>query len=466
MLSKKVSLESITPSDQYHDLSHSGRFLTKSVPKYQLPDESLPSKTAYQLVHDELMLDGNPRLNLATFNTSWMEEEADRLLTETAPKNYVDQDEYPQSTEIQNRCVNMIAHLFHAPDRGEGVGTATVGSSEAIHLCGLSLKWKWRNRRHAAGLPADKPNLVMGHNVQVCWEKFARYFEVEPRYVPLAEDRYVLGVDEALEMVDENTIGVVGILGSTYTGEYEPISELNDALTKLNEKTGWAVPIHVDAASGGFVAPFVTPDLLWDFRLPLVKSINVSGHKYGLVYPGVGWAIWRDKDQLPEDLVFHVNYLGGDQPTFNLNFSRGAGQIIAQYYNFLRLGREGYTRIMKSLAENAKYVADKLTGSGLFTMLSKEKQLPVLAFSLVDDSRYTVFDISERLRERGWIVPAYTMAPNIEHIAVLRVVIRESFSRDLADLLLSDIEHAIKTLESGKATSEQPHPKKKSHGTC
>jgi len=288
----------------------------------------------------------------------------------------------------------------------------------------------------------------MGHNVQVVWEKFARYFDVEPRYVPLTEERYVLGVEEALQLVDENTIGVVGVLGSTYTGEYEPIRELNDALMELNRDTGWEIPVHVDAASGGFVAPFAQPDLVWDFRLPLVKSINVSGHKYGLVYPGVGWAIWRDHAELPEELIFHVNYLGGDQPTFNLNFSKGAGQVVAQYYNFLRLGEEGYRAIVAGLYETEQFVRQAIQKLEHFDLVGKPNGLPVVCVRLRPHVPYTVFEVSARLRESGWIVPAYTLAPNAEDITVLRVVVREGMSRDMAEMLIADLTRVVASLPS------------------
>ena len=455
MLSKKVHLHHLTEEQQGHAVTYGTRYISEPVPKYEMPQKQMPAAVAYQIIHDEMSLDGNPALNLASFVTTWMEPEAEKLMMETLNKNYIDQDEYPQTTEIQNRCVNMLSRLFNAPPDGQAIGTGTVGSSEAIHLAGLALKWNWRARRAAQGKSTDRPNIVMGHNVQVCWEKFARYFEVEPRCVPLAEDRYILGVEEALEFVDENTIAVVGILGSTYTGEYEPIKELNDALVKLNAETGWDVPIHVDGASGAFVAPFLNPELEWDFRLPLVKSINVSGHKYGLVHPGVGWVIWRDEAELPEDLIFHVNYLGGDQPTFNLNFSKGASQVIAQYYNFLRLGHEGYTRIMEQLRSNAQFISRELLETGCFELLSDAHSLPVVCFKLRDDSKFTVFDISDRLRERVWVVPAYTLAPNAEQIAVLRVVVREGFSRDMAEMLLTDIRRAVKTLDHSPPPAKQ-----------
>ena len=326
MLSRKIAKESppgVPDADAALSPLFASRALTSPVPRYQLADEEMTAAAAYQLIHDELALDGNPLLNLASFVTTWMEPEADRLMAETLSKNAIDQDEYPQTTEIQQRCVNILAHLFHAPETETSVGTAAIGSSEAIHLAGLAFKWRWRERRARAGLPADRPNLVMGANVQVCWEKFCRYFDVEPKMVRCTPERFVLGVEEALALVDENTIGVVAILGSTYTGELEPVEELDAALTALNASRGWEVPIHVDAASGGFVAPFAYPDLRWDFRLPNVRSINVSGHKYGLVYPGVGWVVWRDERDLPDELIFHVSYLGGDQPTFNLNSGRG-----------------------------------------------------------------------------------------------------------------------------------------------
>jgi glutamate decarboxylase len=451
MLARKLTMSELNDDNSQLAPMYASRHLRGPIPRYELPEHQMPPRTAFQVIHDELNLDGNPALNLATFVTTWMEPEADQLMAESLGRNYIDADEYPQTTEIHNRCVNMLARLFNAPGHETAIGCATVGSSEAIHLAGLALKWRWRARRRAQGLATEAPNIVMGGNVQVCWEKFARYFDVEPRYVPLSADRYVIDVAKAMRLVDENTIGVVGILGSTYTGEYEPISELNDALMELNGRHDWDVPLHVDGASGAFVAPFARPELAWDFRLPAVRSINASGHKYGLVYPGVGWVIWRTEDDLPNDLIFHVNYLGGDQPTFNLNFSRGAGQVLAQYYNFLRLGREGYTQIMQGLDATATYLANAIERMGRFEILSKPGTLPLVCFRLAEDSKaergYTVFDISAHLRQRGWIVPAYTLAPDAQHIAVLRVVVRENFSRDMADLLADDIRRSVEHLE-------------------
>ncbi len=428
--------------------TYGSRAMSEPVPKYRLPDGEMNPRTAYQLIHDELMLDGNARLNLATFVTTWMEPEAERLMAETFDKNMIDKDEYPQTAEIETRCVNMIARLFNADEDEGPVGVSAIGSSEAVMLAGMALKWRWRARREAAGKSAASPNLILGANVQVVWEKFCRYWEVEPRYIPMREGRYVITPEEVTARMDENTIGVVAILGTTFTGEFEPIEAIHDAVVSHNAAHDLAVPLHIDAASGGFVAPFIHPDLRWDFRLPNVVSINASGHKYGLVYPGVGWAVWRGREHLPEDLVFHVNYLGGDMPTFTLNFSRPGNQIVGQYYNFLRLGREGYTRIMCTLRDIATELSARIAALGPFELLSKGSTIPVFAFQLKDSSRYSVYDVSERLRVRGWQVPAYTMPADAGNVAVLRVVVREGFSLDMAELLLGDLDKVVKELEA------------------
>ncbi|OAY46451.1 glutamate decarboxylase [Manihot esculenta] len=437
-------------SDEFLYCTFASRYVRSPVPRFKMPEKSMPKEAAYQVINDELMLDGNPRLNLASFVTTWMEPECNDLILASINKNYVDMDEYPVTTELQNRCVNMIAHLFHAPvgDDETAVGVGTVGSSEAIMLAGLAFKRKWQNKRKAEGKPYDKPNIVTGANVQVCWEKFARYFEVELKEVKLKEGYYVMDPVKAVEMVDENTICVAAILGSTLTGEFEDVKLLNELLTKKNEETGWDIPIHVDAASGGFVAPFVCPDLPWDFRLPLVKSINVSGHKYGLVYPGVGWVVWRAKEDLPEELIFHINYLGSDQPTFTLNFSKGSSQIIAQYYQFIRLGFEGYKKVIENCMENTRVLKGGLEKTGRFDIVSKDVGVPLVAFSLKDSSKYSVFDMSENLRRFGWIIPAYTIPADAEQIAVLRVVVREDFSRSLAERLIWHIEQVLEEMDS------------------
>ncbi len=404
------------------------------------------------------MLDGNSRLNLATFVTTWMEPEAKQLMAETFDKNMIDKDEYPQTAELEKRCVNMLSRLYNAPEKGEACGCSTIGSSEAVMLGGMALKWKWRERMKAKGKPIDKPNLILGVDVQVCWEKFCRYWDVEPRFIPMESDRYIINAEEVIKRVDENTIGVATILGTTFTGQYEPIEEISKALDKLNAKTGWEVPIHVDGASGAFIAPFIQPDLKWDFRLKWVKSINVSGHKYGLVYPGVGWVIWRDWEELPKDLIFNVNYLGGEMPTFAINFSRPGNQIVAQYYNFLRLGKTGYRRIMKSLHETALYLSGEIAKLGPFKLLTDGSDIPVFAFKLKEETNFSVFDISEMVRDRGWLIPAYTLPANDEDIAVLRIVVKEGFSRDMADLLIGDLKRILKHF------AEQPGNKPKKPG--
>jgi len=461
MLSRKIPLDDPGAPPPLLSPTYASRGLTSPVPRYELPELAMDPAAAYQLIHDELSLDANPALNLATFVTTYMDDSADRLFAETLNKNAIDWDEYPQTVELQDRCVNMLSRLFGAAEHHQGVGTATVGSSEAIHLAGLAMKFRWRAGRLAAGLPADAPNLVMGANVQVCWEKFARYFDVEPRYVPLTPTRFIIGVDEAMALVDENTIGVVGILGSTYTGEYEPIAGLDAALSALcaahntahPDELAWDVPIHVDAASGGFVAPFLQPELQWDFRLERVRSINVSGHKYGLVYPGVGWVIWRDASDLPDELIFEVDYLGGSHANFGLNFSRGASQIIGQYYNLIRLGREGYTAIMRALGATAHGLAASLARLPGVTVLASGADLPVVCLRLDPELPFDVFALSERLRMRGWVVPAYRMAADAESVAVLRIVVREGLSQDMASTLLTDLTAAIDHLTANPPPS-------------
>ncbi|KAM0952851.1 putative glutamate decarboxylase [Dioscorea sansibarensis] len=438
------------------DSTFFSRYASNPLPRNKMPERPTSSDAAYQIIRGELMLDGNPRLNLASFVTTWMEPECDKLVMEAINKNYVDMDSYPVTTELQNRCVNMIAHLFNAPigEDETAVGVGTVGSSEAIMLAGLACKKKWQNKRKAEGKSYDKPNIVTGANIQVCWEKFARYFEVELKEVKLSEGFYVMDPVKAMELVDENTICVAAILGSTLNGEFEDVKLLNELLTRKNEETGWDTPIHVDAASGGFIAPFLYPDLEWDFRLPLVKSINVSGHKYGLVYPGVGWVIWRSNEDLPDELIFYINYLGTNQPTFTLNFSKVSSQIIAQYYQFIRLGFEeyllfmGYKLIMENCAKNAKALKEGIQNIGKFEIASKDIGVPLVAFSLKDSSIYTVFDITNNLRRFGWIVPAYTMPANADNIDVLRVVIREDFSASLVERLITDIQTVLKDLAS------------------
>jgi len=421
------------------------------IPRHELPRRQLPPDVAYQIIHDELMLDGNARLNLATFVTTWMEPQAEKLMSECFDKNMIDKDEYPQTAELEMRCVNILSRLWHAPDADEATGCSTTGSSEAAMLGGLALKRRWQRRR--GGEPTGRPNVVMGINVQVCWEKLANYWDVEMRLVPMEGERFHLGAKEAVALCDENTIGVIAVLGSTFDGSYEPVKEICDALDELESRTGLDIPVHVDAASGGFIAPFLDPELDWDFRLPRVASINTSGHKYGLVYPGVGWIVWRDAEALPDDLIFWVNYLGDNMPTFALNFSRPGAQVVAQYYNFLRLGHEGYRKVQGYARDVATRLSAQIAELEPFELLTRGDELPVFAFKLLDDvDNMTVFDVSNAARERGWQLPAYTFPANRTDLAALRVVIRRGFTHDMADMLVDDLKRQLPRLRA------QPHP--------
>ncbi len=447
------------PSLPAHSIApaYTGRLFTAPIPALRMPDDSMDPEAAYRFIHDELMLDGSSRLNLATFVTTWMDPEAEKLMAETFDKNMIDKDEYPATAAIEQRCVCMVADLFHAEglndaDPLSACGVSTIGSSEAVMLGGLAMKWRWRQRLgpERSAWEHRRPNMVMGSNVQVVWEKFCRYFDVEPRYLPMEEGRYVITPEQVIDAVDEDTIGVVAILGTTYTGELEPVAEICAALDKLAVGGGVDVPVHVDAASGGFAVPFLHPELMWDFRLPRVVSINVSGHKYGLTYPGMGFVVWRSAAYLPEELVFRVNYLGGDMPTFTLNFSRPGNQVVGQYYNFLRLGREGYTQVMQTLSSTARWLGEKLKASEHFELVSDGSAIPVLAFRLAGDRGYTEFDVSHELRTHGWQVPAYTMPDNATDVSVLRIVVREGLSGDLARALFDDTVSALTVLDKIK----------------
>ncbi|PKS11767.1 hypothetical protein jhhlp_001060 [Lomentospora prolificans] len=446
-------------SDCYTTSVYGSRFAAENLPKLEMPEGEMPKEVAYRLIKDELSLDGNPILNLASFVTTYMEEEAEKLMTESFSKNFIDYEEYPQSADIQNRCVSMIGRLFNAPvgaDDMGAIGTSCVGSSEAIMLAVLAMKKRWKKKRVAAGLPADKPNIIMSTAVQVCWEKAARYFEVDEKLVFCAPDRYVIDPEQAADLVDENTIGICVILGTTYTGEYEDVKAMNDILIERNLD----VPIHVDAASGGFVAPFISPELEWDFRCERVVSINVSGHKYGLVYPGVGWVIWRSPEFLPQELVFNINYLGADQASFTLNFSKGASQVIGQYYQLIRLGKRGYHAIMSNLTRTADYLTTNLVQLG-FIIMSKPagEGLPLVAFRFKSDENreYDEFALAHQLRVRGWVVPAYTMAPNTNRMKMLRIVVREDFSKSRCDNLITDIKLSVDFLDNLDRESIKRH---------
>ncbi len=435
--------------------------LSMVMPKYKMPEKEHDPRHAYQAVHDELMLDGNARQNLATFCQTWLEPEVHQLMDECINKNMIDKDEYPQTAELESRCVHMLADLWNAPDVADTIGCSTTGSSEAAMLGGMALKWKWREKMKAAGKPTDKPNLVCGP-VQICWHKFARYWDIELREVPLERDRLYMTPTEAVKRCDENTIGVIPTLGITFTCAYEPVKAISETLDQLQEETGLNIPIHVDAASGGFLAPFVEPERVWDFRLPRVKSINASGHKFGLAPLGVGWVIWRDKEDLPEDLIFSVNYLGGNMPTFALNFSRPGGQIVAQYYNFIRLGKEGYRKIQQACYNTARYISDEIEKLGLFHIIYNGRGgIPAVSFSLKEglDPGFNLFDLSSLIHTRGWQIAAYSLPPNRQDLVIMRILVRHGVSQDLANLLLNDIRRAIAYLEKNpvqhNATEEE-----------
>jgi glutamate decarboxylase len=434
-------------------IAASGAWLTEAAPDSAIPEQASEPLAAMRLIDAELAIEGIPERNLATFVTTWMEPEARRVIDENLHRNFIDHAEYPQTFAIQQRCVRMLAELFNAP--GETTGTSTQGSSEAIMLGALSLKWKWRERREAANKSTDSPNLVFGGDVHVVWEKFCRYFDVEPRIVPLKPGKYTIGPEDVEPHIDENTIGVAAVVGTTFTGHADDVVGINDLLLSLKEK-GLDVPLHIDGASGGFVWPFLYPDSKWDFRLEQVRSINVSGHKFGLVYPGIGWLIFRETADLAENLVFYENYLGKTDATFTLNFSTGSSMVLAQYYNFIRFGKAGYRRIMEIMQQNAEDLADDIRAIGKFQIIGEgEETLPLVAFNLAEEQPYDEFDIAFQLAaERGWMLPAYTMPPEAEDVKMMRALVKLNLSRSLADSLGEDIAAAISTLEKKGPVSD------------
>jgi glutamate decarboxylase len=426
---------------------YGNKFITEDVPSERLPDSGMTAVDAMRLIAEEIVLDGDPARNLATFVTTWMEPEAQRIIAANLHRNFIDHAEYPRTAEIEQRCIRMLADLFNAP--GETTGARCQGSSEAIMLGALALKWQWRKRREADGKPADLPNLVFGGDVHVVWEKFCRYFDVEPRIVPLKKDKYTIGPEDVEPHVDENTIGVAAVLGTTFTGHADDIPGINRLLVELKKDKGLDVPLHVDGASGGFVWPFLYPDSEWDFRLEQVRSINVSGHKFGLVYPGIGWIIFREKSDLPEDLVFMENYLGKTDATFTLNFSTGSAMVLAQYYNFIRFGRDGYRYIMEMMQRNAQFLGTRIAAIGEFELIGGDpEQLPLVAFQLTGGQNYDEFDVASQLAaERGWMVPAYTLPPDADHVKIMRALVKETLSHGLAATLADDMAEACDTLK-------------------
>ncbi|KAK3394747.1 glutamate decarboxylase [Podospora didyma] len=484
----------------------------KDIPRYHMPPNGAPADTVYTMIKDELDLDGRPNLNLASFVNTYLEDNAQKLMIENLGKNLADNDEYPAMLSISERCVSIIANLWGAQKGEKAIGSPTVGSSEAIHLGGLAMKRRWQERRKAEGKDAYKPNILMGSNAQVALEKFARYFDVEARILPVsAKSKFRLDPDLVRENIDENTIGVFVILGSTYTGHYEPVEEVSKVLDEFEAKTGIDIPIHVDAASGGFVAPFShagTGGQKWNFELPRVKSINASGHKYGLVSPGIGWIIWRDESYLPKHLIFELHYLGGTEESYTLNFSRPGAQVLVQYYNLIHLGFSGFREIMENCLANARLLSRSLEATKWYTCVSdihrpaassstaaseaaqkvkasiesaasaavgavaggdqkakapaaKEHEgetsaayiagLPVVSFRFTDEFRREFPHVKQEtvsllMRAKQWIIPNYALPPNEEKTDILRVVVRESMSFDLLDRLVTDLVSVTETL--------------------
>ncbi|PKF61574.1 glutamate decarboxylase [Psychromonas sp. psych-6C06] len=436
----------------------------------EFPEEGMAARAAAAVIKSECWTDANPMLNLSSFVTTFMEPEAAEIFKDGSFRNFADPDMYPHTKATEEKCVNWLHELWNGPKDVEAYGAATIGSSEACMLAGLAHKWNWRQAREKAGKDSSKPNMVTGGNVQIVWKKFLKYFDVEPRIVPLKPGQYRLTAEQLDEYVDENTICVVGIAGQTFTGEDDDFQAIHDWLDAYEEKTGISIPMHIDAASGGFVNPFLYPDYEWDFRLPRVQSINASGHKFGLVPPGLGWIIFRERKVFNEDLVFYVNYLGGEAATATLNFSKSSATIMAQYYNFIRLGRKGYTNIMKKTVENAEFIRDRLLATGKFKIMNETQRIPVVALTLDESvTKYNEFDISNKVREHGWILSAYSMPANAQQVNSLRIVVRPHLNKDAAEILVRDIEMACEYLEEhgGNATPPKLHDLHKvSSGKC
>ena len=425
--------------------------LSAGMPKRTFPAKEKDPRAVYAAIHDELMLDGNSRQNLATFCQTWLEPEVHQLMNECINKNMEDKDEYPQTAEIESRCARMLADLWNAPSIHGAIGCTTLGSSEAAMLGGMAMKRRWEASRRQQGKPTDRPNLVTGP-VQICWHKFTRYWDIEHREIPIESGCLMMTPEQVLKHCDENTIGVVPTLGVTFTGQYEPVQQVAEALDAYEQQTGLDIPIHVDGASGGFLAPFCSPDLIWDFRLPRVKSINASGHKFGLAPLGVGWVLWREAKDLPEEMVFWVNYLGGNMRDITLNFSKPGGQVVCQYYNFIRLGKEGYRKVHNTCYATAQHLAKEIETLGPFEIIyggDPDTGIPALCWRIKVgvDPGFNLFDLADRLRVRGWQVPAYTLPAHCSDQAIQRILVRHGVSRDLADLLLEDIRSAIDHLQ-------------------
>lgn len=428
------------------------------MPSSKLNEDSISPRTAYELIKNELIDEGNARQNLATFCQTNMEEEATLLMSETLAVNAIDKSEYPKMAEIENRCVNIIANLWNAKP-GESIGTSTVGSSEACMLAGLAMKFRWRAMATDIGLDinAKKPNIVISSAYQVCWEKFCVYWDIELRAVPIDSEHMSINTDKVMEYVDDYTIGIVGILGITYTGKFDDIEKLDELVEQYNQSAKIPIGIHVDGASGAMFVPFIDKDLVWDFRLNNVHSINTSGHKYGLVYPGVGWVLWKDKSLLPSELIFSVNYLGGEEDTMAINFSRSGSQIIAQYYVFLRYGFQGMKTIQEHTKNIAMYLAQEIQKLSIFEIYNNGENIPIVCYKLLDEHSHSwsLYDLADRLAMKGWQVPAYTLPENMKSTVIQRVVVRADFFDNMARSFVDDFKEAVNHLELNGVTSKK-----------
>lgn len=444
----------VKKKDEAFDSIYGNRMSDVKLPKNRMPEGESNPDVILEMVKDELFLDGNARQNLATFCQTWEEKQVHEIMDISINKNLIDKDEYPQTAEIERRCVNILANIWNPSDNEEPIGTSGIGSSEACMLGGMAMLWRWKEKRRKEGKSVDKPNLVCGP-VQVVWEKFCRYWDIEMRQIPMEKNRFYMDGKSVVDYIDENTIGVVATFGLTFTGKFEPIEEISEALDKFEKETGLDIDMHIDGASGGFLAPFCAPDIKWDFRLKRVKSISTSGHKFGLAPLGAGWVIWRDKKYLPEELIFHVNYLGGDMPVFQINFSRPAGQIISQYYLFMRLGKEGYRKIHMNCYDTAQYISSEIESIGIFDIINygrPDEGIPATAWKFKDgvDLGFNLYDLADKLRVRGWQVPAYSLPKNAEDIVIQRVLVRQGFGKDMASILITDIKRAIEELKIHK----------------
>ena len=436
----------------YNAMDRNKNTMREPAPSEFIPKHGMPAESAYQTVKDETFPQTQPRLNLATFVTTYMDDYGTRLMNEAVNINYIDETEYPRVAVMCGRCINMVANMWNTPEQGEWkTGAVGIGSSEACMLGGVAAWLRWRERRKAQGKPYDKPNLVMSTAYQVVWEKFCQLWQIEMRTVPITLEHPTLDIDEAIRMCDENTICIVPIMGVTWTGMNDDVEALDKALEKFNAKTGYDIPIHVDAASGGFIMPFLRPEKKWDFRLKWVLSISTSGHKYGLVYPGLGWVVWKDKSYLPDEMSFSVNYLGANITQVGLNFSRPAAQILAQYYNFLHLGMEGYKEVHSTSMDVAEYCHKEIGKMPCFVNYSKKLDNPLFIWMMKQDyaesANWTLYDLQDKLMQSGWMVPAYSMPKDIEDMVVMRVVVRQGMTRDMADMLITDIKNAVAELE-------------------